>query len=240
MIKQAFVLAGGKGTRLRPLTIETPKPLIKVKGKPILEWILINLKKNGVKKVILAVGYKHEKIMNYFGKKFLGIKIEYLIEDEFLGTGGALKNAEPLLENKFFMLNGDNLADFDLTTMSKKHEESNCLATIALIEVKNPSAFGIAKLEKNKIIEFIEKPLKENAPSNLANAGAYVIEKKSLQYLPKKFNQIEKTLFPKLAKLKKLNAFKHDGQWFAIDTIEKLKTAEKNYKLKKSTHTIQS
>jgi mannose-1-phosphate guanylyltransferase len=229
MISQAFILAGGKGERLRPLTENIPKPMILIKGKPILEWILINLAEYGIKEIILSVGFKHEKIMNYFGKEFKGIKIDYAIEKEFLGTGGALKFSEKKLKEKFFMLNGDNLADLNFKKMEEEHNSSKCFASIALIEVENPEAFGIAKLNEKKIIEFIEKPLKENAPSNLANAGVYIIEKKSLEFLPEGFNLIEKTLFPKLAEMNLLNSFKHKGQWFATDTKEKLLHAEKNF-----------
>ncbi|MBN2127347.1 MAG: nucleotidyltransferase family protein [Candidatus Diapherotrites archaeon] len=229
MISQAFILAGGKGERLRPLTENIPKPMIPVKGKPILEWILENIAEYGVKEIILSVGYKHEKVIDYFGKEFNGMKINYAIEHEFLGTGGALKYSEKKLKEKFFMLNGDNLADLNFNKMEAEHNSSKCLATIALIEVTDPTHYGIAKLNEKKIIEFIEKPLKENAPSNLANAGAYIIEKKALEFLPSGFNLIEKTLFPKLAEMNLLNSFKHEGQWFATDTPEKYEKAKKEF-----------
>ncbi|MCR4336111.1 MAG: nucleotidyltransferase family protein [archaeon] len=226
-IKQAFVLAGGKGERLRPLTLETPKPLVKVKGKPILEYSIELLKKHGVTEVILSVGYMHEKIIDYFGdgQKF-GVSIVYAIEEEPLGTGGALKQAEELLSEKFFMLNGDNIADYDLNELTKTHEKNNALATLTLSEVEDVSSFGVAKLDGEKIIEFVEKPKKENAPSNWVNAGAYAIEKKALEFLPEGFNLIEKTMFPALAKQGKLFSYKHKGKWFTTDTFERIKKAE--------------
>src|SRR3989338_9048927 len=146
-ITQAFVLAGGKGERLRPITDKIPKPLIKIAGKPILEYNLELLALHGVKEAILATGYLHHKLEEHFGtgKKF-GLKISYSIEKEPLGTGGALKAAEALLEKSFFMLNGDNIADFHLSNMAKEHFANNAMATIALKEVEDVSGFGVAKV----------------------------------------------------------------------------------------------
>ncbi|MFH1391975.1 MAG: nucleotidyltransferase family protein [Candidatus Diapherotrites archaeon] len=228
-IKQAFVLAGGKGERLRPLTIETPKPLVKVKEKPILEYSIEILKKHGVTEVILSVGYLHEKIIDYFkdGSDF-GLSIVYAIEEEPLGTGGALKQAEEILSESFFMLNGDNIADYNLTKLAKTHFEKNALATLTLSEVDDVSSYGVAKLEGEKIIEFVEKPQPDKAPSNWVNAGAYAIEKKALEFLPEGFNLIEKTMFPTLAEKGKLFSYKHLGKWFTTDTFERIKNAEEN------------
>ena len=227
MIKQAFVLAGGKGERLRPLTNDLPKPLVKVKGKPILEYNIELLAKHGVTEIIIATGYLHEKIEAYFrdGEKF-GVKIIYSEEKEPLGTGGALKKAESILQNQFFMLNGDNISNFDLTAIGETHCNSNCEATLTLVEVEDVSSYGVAKLLGDKIIEFVEKPSKEDAPSNFVNAGCYAINKKALELLPTEFNLIEKTMFPKLAEQKKLGAFKHQGFWFTTDTFERIKKAE--------------
>ena len=228
-IKQAFVLAGGKGERLRPLTLETPKPLVKVKGKPILEYSIELLKQHGVTEVILSIGYLHEKIIDHFkdGKDF-GLNIVYAIEEEPLGTGGALKQAEEMLNESFFMLNGDNIADYNLTELSKTHFEKNALATLTLSEVDDVSSYGVAKLEEEKIVEFVEKPKKEDAPSNWVNAGAYAIEKKALEFLPEGFNLIEKTMFPTLAEQGKLFSYKHSGKWFTTDTFDRIKKAEEN------------
>ncbi len=226
-VRQAFVLAGGKGERLRPLTHSIPKPLVKVNGKPILEYSVELLAENGVEEIILSIGYMHEKIEEFFGsgKKF-GAGIKYAVEKEPLGTGGALKNAEEMLDEEFFMLNGDNIADFDLGGMAKQHLAGNASATLALVEVENVSGFGIAKIEGKKILEFVEKPRPENAPSKMANAGCYIIEKDCLEFLPKGFNMIEKTLFPKLAGKGMLEWFRHKGLWLTTDTFERLGKAE--------------
>jgi len=228
-VKQAFILAGGKGERLRPLTDNIPKPLVKVKGKPILEYCIDNLLAYGVTEVIVASGHMHEKIEDYFESAEhhkRGMEISFSVETEPLGTGGALKKAEELLHNRFFMLNGDNIADFDLSAIEKAHNKNGCSATLALQKVNDVSSFGVAKINGKKIIDFVEKPLPENAPSNLANAGCYLIEKKALDLLPKGFNLIEKTLFPALAEKKELGWIEHKGYWFTTDTIERLKNAE--------------
>ncbi|MCR4368887.1 MAG: nucleotidyltransferase family protein [archaeon] len=229
MVRQAFVLAGGKGERLRPLTEKIPKPLIEVRGKPILQYALENLIEHGVDEVILATGYLHEKIEEKFGDgSWLGISIKYSVEKEALGTGGALKAAREMLEERFAMLNGDNIADFDVTAMAQRHAKHGAMATLALVEVEDVSSYGIAKLHGERISEFVEKPRQEDAPSKLANAGCYIIERGGLSHLPKGFCMIEKTMFPQLAARGKLFGFMHTGKWFTTDTFERLKRAEEN------------
>ncbi len=132
-ITQALVLAGGRGERLRPLTDSIPKPLVRVAGKPILQYSIELLSAHGVEEIILATGHMHEKIEQFFGSgKGFGVKIRYSVEKEPLGTGGALKAAQGLLGERFFMVNGDNIADFNLREMALCHLSSGALATIAL------------------------------------------------------------------------------------------------------------
>lgn len=226
-IQQAFVLAGGKGERLRPLTNDIPKPLVRVGGKPILQYNIEMLALHGVKEIILATGYLHGKIEDYFGDGAqFGVRIIYSVEHEPLGTGGAVKSAEKILEEKFIMLNGDNIANFDLTKMQQTHAEENAKATIALVEVEDVSSYGVARLEGKKITEFVEKPSKESAPSTWVNAGAYVLEKEILSHIPRGFSLIEKNAFPALASDGKLFGYKHKGYWFTTDTFERLERAE--------------
>ena len=222
------MLAGGKGKRLWPLTDKIPKPLVKVMGKPILEYSVDLLARHGVEEIILSTGYMHDQIEKHFGsgEKF-GVKISYSVEEEPLGTGGALKKAENLLHEKFFMLNGDNISDYDLTALTERHEKQQALATLTLVEVVDVSSYGVARLGGEKIVEFVEKPAPEEAPSSLANAGCYAIEKKALKFLPSGFNLIEKTLFPALAEQGKLFYYIHKGKWFTTDTHERLEKAEK-------------
>lgn len=226
-IRQAFILAGGKGERLRPLTDSIPKPLVKVLGKPILQYNIELLARQGVEEIILATGYLHEKIEEYFGSgKGFGARIRYSVEKEPLGTGGALNLCKDDLDGTFIMMNGDNLADFDFIGMAKFHQKEKALATLQLVTVDDVSSFGVARLEGGRIVEFVEKPKQGEAPSNLVNAGAYIIEKGSLEYIPQGFSLIEKTMFPQLAGLGKLYAFRHKGFWFTTDTFERLARAE--------------
>ncbi len=225
---QAFVLAGGKGERLRPLTDSIPKPLVKVGGRPILEYSVELLARHGVREAVLATGYMHEKIESHFGngKKF-GVHITYSVEKEPLGTGGALMNAREMLGRKFFMLNGDNIANFDLTAMARQHFVTKAKGTLALSEVEDVTGFGVVKMDHNRITEFVEKPPPRSAPSKLVNAGAYLLEKDSLSIMPQGFCLIEKTLFPSLASEGRLCGFLHNGYWFTTDTHKRLETAEK-------------
>ncbi len=229
-VKQAFILCGGKGERLKPLTDDLPKPMVDVKGKPMLLNLVEYLAGFGVKKFVFATGYRAEKIKEFFGdgKKF-GVEIKYSHETTALGTGGALKNAKLLLDKSFFMLNGDNLSDVDLEKMEKAHFTKNAAATIALVNVRETKNYGIARLEGDKIKEFVEKPPENKAPSRWANAGLYIMENSCIGLLPDGFCMVEKTLFPALAKHGKLFGFRHEGKWFPTDTIEKLEEARKKY-----------
>ena len=160
---KAIILAGGKGERLRPLTNKTPKPLLPIKGKPIIEHAINNFKKHGIKDIILSIGYKADKIKEYFGdgSKF-GVNIFYCIEDEPLGTGGAIKKAAENINETFIAINGDNLADFNWTEIIQAHKRNNAKITLGLYPVEDVTQFGIARLEGDKLLEFIEKPTVEN------------------------------------------------------------------------------
>lgn len=227
--KTAIILAGGLGTRLRPLTDTTPKPLLPIQGKPILQIHIENLKKHEIKNIILSVGYKSEKIKEYFGngEKF-GVNIQYCIEDRPLGTGGAVKLASKDLGETFLVLNGDNVPDFNFKKMSEVHEKNQAKVTMALYPVDDVTKFGIAELDREKIIRFIEKPSKEEAPSNLNNAGAYLIEPGVLDILPDGKSSIERDCFEKLNQ--GVYAYKHDSQWFPTDDLEKYQTAQRQWK----------
>jgi len=229
---KAIILAGGFGTRLRPLTDNIPKPLLSIKGKPIIEHAILNLRKHGIKEIILSIGYMADKIKEYFkdGNK-LGVNISYCIEESPLGTGGAIKEAAKGINETFIAINGDNLADFDWTAMLKEHNQNNAKITLALFPVEDVTQFGIADLDKktNKIIRFIEKPSLEEAPSNLSNSGGYIIEPEALYILPDGKSSIERDCFEKLAKKGVVYAYIHKGKWLATDTLEKYNLAEKEW-----------
>ena len=228
---RAIILAGGLGTRLRPLTYDTPKPLLPIKDKPLIEWAILNLKKHGITDIILSIGYKSEMIKDYFKSgEELGVDISYNVEEEFLGTGGAIKEASMTFKEPFIALNGDNLADFDFNKQFELHKNNNAKITLALVSVEDVTKFGIVELEGDKILQFVEKPSVEEAPSKLCNAGAYIIESGVLDMLPEGKSSIEKQCFEVLASKDVIFGYKHEGQWFPTDDIEKYNKAEKEWK----------
>ncbi len=228
---KAVILAGGLGTRLRPLTDKTPKPLLPVKGKPIVQHVIENLRKYRIKDIVLAVCFEADKIKEYFGdgSKF-GINLSYCIEEEPLGTGGALRLAAKDFNCRFIALNGDNLADFDYNKMLEFHKKNNAKITIALFPVEDVTQFGIADLDGDKIIQFIEKPCVCDAPTNLNNAGVYIIEPGALDFMPKGKCSIERDCFEKLAPKGEVFGFVHEGQWFPTDNVERYELACERWK----------
>jgi len=228
---KAIILAGGLGERLRPLTDKTPKPLLPIRGKPIMQYSIENLQKSGITHIILGISYYADKIKEYFkdGKQF-GVQLEYSIEESPLGTGGAVKQAAQNIDKPFILQWGDNLMDIDYKKMIESHKKNNAQVTIALTPREDVEHFGVAKLDGDKIVKFIEKPKREHAPSNLINAGAFVINPEALDILPKGKSSIERDCFEKLALQGVVFGFKHKGQWFPTDTIEKYKKAEIEWK----------
>ena len=231
LVKKAIILAGGLGERLRPLTLDTPKPLLQIKEKPILQYCIENIKRNGINEIIISIGYQAEKIKEYFkdGSDF-NVKIDYVIEKDPLGTGGAVKEAAKAINEPFLLIWGDNLMDIDIVKMSKEHKNNNALVTMALTEREDVENFGVAILERNKIIGFVEKPDHDEAPTNMVNAGAFIINPSVLEILPKGKSSIEKDCFEKIAgKEGKLCAFQHKGYWYPTDTIEKYNKAKEDF-----------
>ncbi|MCD6369415.1 MAG: nucleotidyltransferase family protein [Thermoproteales archaeon] len=219
---KALILAGGLGKRLRPYTENTPKPLVIVATKPIIVWQIEWLKNYGITDFVVACGYKREKVIEYLGNgRKLGVKIGYVVEDEPLGTGGAIKNAEPFLKNegKFIVINGDiitNLNPLHLVTLDEH------LGSIALVPL--PSPYGIVETEGDKVKSFKEKPLLEDY---WINAGVYCFSSKVFSYLPEK-GDIEREVFPVLAEKGLLKAVKYTNVfWKSIDTVKDLEIAEK-------------
>ncbi len=230
MITTAIILAGGLGTRLKPLTDEVPKPLIPIKNKPLLQHLIEHFHKCGVTNIILSVGYKEEQIKAYFedGAKF-GVKITYSPESLPLGTGGAIKKAAQGATQPFFLQWGDNLMDIDWREMEREYFRGDSPIIMALTPREDVENFGVAKLESNNIIAFVEKPRREEAPSNLINAGAFIIDPRVLEMLPEGKSSIEKEGFEKLAPWGKISAYIHHGQWFPTDTMEKYEIAKEQF-----------
>ena len=232
-VTKALILAGGKGTRLRPITYEIPKPMVPVQGRPLLEHTVDFLKEHNIKHIILSIGFLGNKIMEHFGdgSKF-GVKIDYVSDDEPTGTAGPLRLAKKFLENSYFvMINGDNLFNLDLFNMINAHFENNGVATIALTSVDDPTKYGVARLKGNKILEFLEKPNKEDAPSNLINAGVYLFSPEIFKYVPDKtYSMIETEVFPKLISEGQFYGYVMEGQWLPAGTPDEYESAIKEWK----------
>lgn len=220
---KALILAGGFGTRLRPLSCTRPKLLFPVMNKPILDWTLERLAKSGVKEVILAVNYLAETLMQHYGNSKYKMKILYSKEDRPLGTGGPVKNAEKIIghEEPFLVLNGDVLTNANYTELVEKHRENDAVATITLCEVNDPSRYGIVELtEERRIMRFIEKPAREKAPTNLANAGIYAFDPEIFNYIPSNRPvSIERETFPILTREGKLYGHHFRGNWIDIGKL---------------------
>jgi len=229
--KTVLILAGGIGTRLQPITYEVPKPLLTVHDKTLLEHLFDLFKKYGIKNIILSIGYKGDKIKAAIGngRKF-GVNVSYVEEAKPLGTAGPLKLAKPFLNDTFIVSNADELKDLDLMDMYLFHKENKATATIALASVQDPSAYGVAKLQGNRILDFIEKPKKGEAPSNLINSGIYIFEPELIDYIPEGFAMLEKDVFPKLAKEGKLYGYPFSGQWYNTGTLDLYDKAIKEWK----------
>jgi NDP-sugar pyrophosphorylase family protein len=229
--RKAFIIAGGKGTRLKPITDEIAKPLIPVHGRPVLEHVLDLFAKHGIKDVIISVGYKGDQIRQHLGdgRKY-GLSIVYVEEREPLGTAGPLRLARHLLTDTFVMCNADELKNIDLQDMFLHHRESGAQATIALTTVEDPSAYGVARLNGGRIAEFIEKPKRTEAPSNLISAGLYILEPAVIDLVPEGQASIERDVFPKLAAKGKLYGYPFSGQWFDTGTLERYEKAIKEWK----------
>ncbi|MBD3209396.1 NDP-sugar synthase [Candidatus Woesearchaeota archaeon] len=229
---QAVVLAGGLGTRLRPVTNTLPKALVPIQGKPLTDHVLDLLQKAGVTEVYLAVGHLKEHIKNYYaGGAKPGLRIKYIEEDKPLGTGGWMHLVHDQLKDDFIVMNGDNLFAVDFKEMLALHQEQGALATIALTPVKDVSSFGIADLRDHRIHSFIEKPSKEEAPSNLASSGYYVFNEKIFDYrMQEEKFMLEYDLFPALAAKNKVCGFPSTAQWFDTGTFERLEQVEKEWK----------
>lgn len=222
-------MAGGKGTRLRPLTFVRPKPMIPLVNKPIIEYTVDRLSKFGFKDIIMTLNYMYTKIKNYFkdGSEF-GVNINYSVEKWPLGTGGSVKKAEKYIDDTFMVVSGDILTEVNFKDVLKFHKEKGALATMVLTEVEDPSHFGIAVMDKhNKIKQYLEKPSPEDAFSNVANTGIYIFEPEIFDFF-KKEGEIDfsKDIFPELIKNDaEMYGYVFNGYWNDIGRPETFKQA---------------
>ena len=227
---KAVVLVGGEGTRLRPLTLTTPKPLLPIANQPHIERQLAWLASHGVDQVVLSMGYLPDAFHAHFGHDVAGhdvfgdITLEYAVEDEPLGTAGAIRFAADGVRERFIVCNGDVLTGLDLGAMVRFHDERGAEATISLAQVDDPSAFGVVPTNSDGgVIAFVEKPPPGKAPSNWINAGTYILEPSFLDRIPPRLNvSVERETFPRmLADPGLLYGYQSDDYWLDIGTPEK-------------------
>lgn len=214
---QAVVLAGGKGTRLRPLTHHRPKALLPLVNKPILLHVLERLPAS-VDEVIVAAGYRTEDLRAFFRRTDVGRRVVIVRERRALGTGGALKNLEERLGDTVLAINGDIVCSLGIADFLAAHRRFGGVATIALWEVDDPTGFGVAKLAGDRITRFVEKPPKARAPSRWANAGIYALEREVLERIPgNRRVSLEREVFPTLVR-KGLYGHRFGGYWADVGT----------------------
>jgi len=234
-IKKAFVLVGGIGSRLEKsgITAKVPKPLLQIGGKTVLDWNIENLKQHGVTIIVLGLGHRYKEVEEYFKNKNLGVELIPSFEEQRMGTAGALKLAEKYFSDceNFFMCNGDEIKNVNYSELLKMHEKNNAIASIALYAIDDVSQYGVVKLDGEKIIEFVEKPSKEKAPSNLISSGAYVLSNKIFEYVPAgREVSIEKEIFPKIVEERKLYGKETVSSFLTIDTPERYHKTLKQFK----------
>jgi len=222
---KALILAGGEGTRLRPLTLNMPKPIVPVANIPFLAYQIELLSRHGIREVILSLSYQPHKIQAVLGDgSNLGTRIQYVVEKSPLGTAGAFKNAEAWLNQATVVFNGDILCELDLGEVIRHHQSHKATATLVLTRVENPSAYGLVETgEGDQITRFLEKPSADEITCDTINAGTYVLEPEVLQWIPAGENHsFERGLFPTLLRHKRpMAAYVSEGYWIDIGTPQK-------------------
>lgn len=222
----AVILVGGGGTRLRPLTYATPKPLIPVLNQPLIARLIANLRRHGVDRVVLAASASERRIENALGDgSSLGVSLSYSYETQPLGSGLAVKQAAAGFDSAFFVCNGDVITDLDLSAMYSRHREHNATLSISLSSVEDPSGFGVVELaDADRIVRFVEKPAPGEAPSSWANAGTWIFEPEVLTHIPdeKMDGSLERLVFPGLiADGYRIQGFPSDAYWMDVGTSER-------------------
>ena len=220
---KAVVLVGGFGTRLRPLTATTPKQMLSVVDRPMIEYVISTLKGGGVSEVTLALGYKEDVFRAaYPDAVCCGVSLNYAVEPEPLDTAGAVRFAADAvgIDETFIVVNGDVLTDFDVRSLWDRHHEVGAQATISLTEVDDPSRFGVVPTDtQGKVLGFIEKPSRDEAPTNWINAGTYVLEPEILGRIASDRRvSIEREIFPAIAAQGGLWAVQSEAYWIDIGT----------------------
>ncbi len=213
---KAAILAGGQGTRLRPLTEGMPKPLVPLVGKPLIRHIIDPLPAE-VDTVILAVNYRKDDLQDYFDSVDIGREVILVEETEPLGTGGALKNISEYLDDTFLAFNGDIVCSLDAAMMADFHRRHGGIGTLALWKVKDPSAYGVVALDDDRVTSFQEKPAPGEELSDLINAGVYVFEPEIFEHIPDGVVSLERDVFPNVLD-RGLYGLRLEGYWVDCGT----------------------
>lgn len=220
---RAVVLVGGEGTRLRPLTLTTPKQMLPVGGRAMIERVLDGLSRYGIDDVVLSLGYQPDAFLEaYPDGRCAGVALHYAVEPEPLDTAGAISFAarDAGISETFLVVNGDVLTDLDVGELIRFHRDRKAEATIALTPVEDPSRFGVVPTDdEGRVVAFIEKPPRDEAPTNLINAGTYVLEASVLDRIPRgRRVSIERETFPALVDDRRLFALASDADWVDAGT----------------------
>lgn len=233
-VQKAMILAAGQGTRLRPLTLETPKVLLPVGGVPLIEHTLVWLRSHGVSEVAINLHCLGDKIKNCLGDgSRFGIKVFYSPEETLRGTAGGVRRMKHFFDSTFVVAYGDVLTDFNLTRMIQFHQRKKAIATLAIREVPNPWDVGVVEMSnEGRIVSFVEKPPCRCEAGNLGSGGVYVLEKRVLNYVPgESSSDFAYDIFPKLIELG-LPVYGHklkpDDYLIDIGTIEKYHQANED------------
>jgi mannose-1-phosphate guanylyltransferase len=220
---QAVILVGGEGTRLRPLTSTVPKPVVPLVDRPFISFMLEWLRRHGIDDVIMSCGFLATSLRNVLGDgSELGVRLRYVEEPDPRGTAGALKFAGSMLDERFLLLNGDVLTDIDLTQQLAQHESTGAKATLALVGVPDPTAYGLVHLQDDRSVrDFVEKPSSDQIDTNLISAGAYVLQRDVLELVPPDRNvSIEREVWPLLIG-NGLYGFPSESYWLDIGTPDR-------------------
>ena len=220
------MLVGGEGTRLRPLTLTTPKQMLPVAGRPMIERVIDHLEAHGIDEVVLSLGYRPDAfVAAYPDGVYGGVRLRYATEDEPLDTGGAIRFAalHAGIDDTFAVFNGDVLTGFDIGALVAAHRAWGAEASIGLTPVEDPSAFGVVPTDEwGRVTAFIEKPRRDEAPTNLINAGIYVCEPSMLERIPAgRRVSVEREVFPKLVAEGVCYAMASDAEWIDVGTPQR-------------------
>ena len=228
---KAMILAAGEGIRLRPLTLSTPKVMLPLAGKPLLEYTLDLLRFYDITEVAINLNYLPKVVMDWLGNgDRFGVRVTYSVEDPILGTAGALAKLRGFFDDTFVVIYGDMLTDLDISSLKEFHQAKGALATVTLFEVEDPSSYGIVEIDsEHRILRFVEKPAPGTTTSNLANAGIYMLQPEVVDHIPSDtFYDFGYDVFPALlSKGARLYGYVTTDSMLDTGTIENYHSAER-------------